>query len=189
MLLSIQVVLSLTSWNSRGNETSDSKQGDASAKIDTPETVDTTSRSRPTQARLTVIVLPPDDRMALRGISPDVQKYLATEVSKDIDLTLIKLSHKQLVNVSMVDIFDKKHCKPIADRIKVDIFVMSRLVLVTETGNMATDRWNLNIRIFNANTDTQHSSKIVARKLTSDGIRRFLTDKHGVLTAEIKGSH
>src|SRR5687768_1445385 len=84
--------------------------------------------------RLSVLVLPPFDEIANEGISPGVQEYLEREISKDTSVTLIEFPYKDLMNVPYHNVFDKKYCKPITDRIDADVVIMTKLDQEERTG-------------------------------------------------------
>ena len=151
-------------------------------------TTDNTIRTNAAQRKLSVLVMPPFDFIANEGISPDTQKYLEEELSKDTGLTIIKFPYKKLMNVPYQNVFDKKYCKPVVEKIKADKIVMTKLDQVTRTGSMATDKWNVTIRIYDINTDKQKNSQLMFNEMTGAEIRNALAAKRGDLAAEIKNN-
>jgi len=139
--------------------------------------------------KLSVLVLPPYDEMANEGISPDVQKFLELVISQDTCLTLLKFPLVKLMGVPYQMIFDRKYCKPVIEKVKTDIIVMSKLDLVSRTGSMITCKWDLHLRIYNTNIDNQINSKVSANNLTIDELKDFLTSKRDQLILEIKNNH
>jgi hypothetical protein len=135
-----------------------------------------------------VLILPPYDVIANEGISPDIQKYLEEELSKDTSLIVIKFPYKKLMHVPYQNVFDKKYCKPITDKVKTDIVLMTKLDQVTGTGDMTKDKWNVVIRVFNLKNNKQTNSKIQVKGLTSNEIKRLLSARHNDLAMEIKNN-
>jgi hypothetical protein len=167
---------------------SDHKKTDTISTANKSNIEDTITKANFPQTKLSVIVLPPYDVIANAGISPDIQKYLETEISRDTTLTLIKFPYKQLMNIPYQNVFDRKFCKPIIDKVKADIIVMSKLDQVTRTGKMTTDKWNFQIRIYNTNNENQTNSSVTADNLTESEIKNILSDRQHDLTTEIKNS-
>lgn len=148
--------------------------------------IDTLSQTQKAQTKLTVLVLPPFDKMANAGMSPDIQEYLETEISKDTTLTLIRFPYKQLMNVPYHHVFDKKYCKPILDKVKADIIIMSKLDNLLRPGQMNADRWNFQIKIYTTSTDIQTLSSVTGNNIGGDSIKTLLADRHHKLMTEIK---
>ena len=141
------------------------------------------------QHKLTVLVLPPFDEIANEGISPDIQQYLETEFLKDSSIILIKFPLKKLMGVPYQMVFDKKFCKPIIDKIKTDIIVMSKLDQVLRSGSMINDKWKIQFRIYNTNTEIQINSTVSSDSLTTDEIKDFLTLHRDQMIKEIINNH
>ncbi len=137
------------------------------------------------QKKQIVLVLPPYDMIANAGISPNIQKYLETEISKDTFLLVMKFPYKQLINIPYNNVFDKKYCEPILEKVKPDFIIMSKLDHVLRTGRMPDDQWNLRIRIYNTQTGVQVNSKIEIDNATDLVIRNTLTKNSAILTNEI----
>jgi len=137
-------------------------------------------------SKLSVIVLPPHDENANEGISPPIQKYLESVILLDTSLTLIKFPYKQLINIPYHNIFDKKYCKPIVDLLKADVVLMSKIEIVTSTGDISKNKWNFQIRIYNTQANTQINSELSGTNLTDSAIKSLLKDRQIVLTTEIK---
>ena len=141
------------------------------------------------QYKLTVLVLPPYDEIANAGISPDIQQYLETEFAKDSSIILIKFPLKKLMGVPYQMVFDKKFCKPIVDKIKTDIIFMSKLDQVLRTGSMINDKWKIQFRIYNTNSEIQINSTVSTDSLTTDEIKDFLASKRDQMIKEIINNH
>lgn len=137
---------------------------------------------------LTVLVLPPYDLIANEGISPDIQNYLESIFKTDTTFTLIKFPYRRLINISYQNVFDKKYCSPIMNKIKTDIIIMSKIDQSIGTGNMITDRWNLKIKIFNTETGLQKLSNLNTNNLTRDEIENLLRSKQQELFRETKNT-
>jgi hypothetical protein len=149
---------------------------------------DTTKISKSTLTNLSVLVLPPYDEIANEGISPDIQKYIESVFTTDTTLKLIKFPYRLLINVSYQNVFDKKYCNPITDKIKTDIIIMSKLDLATGSGNMATDKWDFKIKIYNTKTGKQKISSLRAESLTSTEIENLINSKQQELFRETKNN-
>jgi hypothetical protein len=187
-LFCISFIVCLTACNNSENGTNGNKHIEKIFTTIQTEVIDSPATVASQQPKLSVIVLPPYDKIANEGISPDIQNYLGMEILKDSTLSVIKFPYKLLMNVPCQSVFDKKYCNPIFDKIKADVFVMSKLDQVTHTGYMTKDKWNLRIKIFNAKTGNQINSKITVDSLSDGGIRTMLELKQRELTTEIKTS-
>jgi hypothetical protein len=182
----ISLILWLSSCNNSSNVTGDNAMTTHSSET-TMDTMTATSTQRRLK-KISVIVLPPYDLIANEGISPDIQKYLETEISSDTSLTVIKFPYKDLINVPYHNVFDKKYCKPIADKVHADIIIMTKLELRERTGRMTSDNWNLSIRFYNVERDSQIDSKIVGDNLSDLEIKQLLEQKRLDLVEEIKNN-
>jgi hypothetical protein len=140
------------------------------------------------QQKQTVLILPPFDEMANAGISPDIQKYLEDEFAKDSSIILIKFPLRKLMKVPYQMIFDKMFCKPIIDKIKTDIIIMSKLDQVTPVGTLFNNKWIVRFRIYNTNSENQINSSIYADSLTSDELKKFIESNRDQLIREIRNN-
>ena len=145
---------------------------------------DTTKIPKSTTTNITVLILPPYDMIANAGISPDIQKYLESIFKTETTFKLIKFPYQRLMNVSYQNVYDKKYCKPITDKIKTDIIIMSKLDQATGTGNMTTDKWNFEIKIYYPTTGKQTISSLTAENLTSSEIENLIKSKQKELFIE-----
>ena len=109
------------------------------------------------QQKLTIIVLPPYDEIANAGISPNVKKILEEKIV-DEEISVIKFPFKKLMGVPYQNVFDKKFCKPILQKIKADVVIMSKIDHVSANGNMETDKWNSSSRIYDVKNNKQKNS-------------------------------
>ncbi|MGZ4059335.1 MAG: hypothetical protein ACXVPU_09915, partial [Bacteroidia bacterium] len=187
----ISIIFSLTACSNSEIKTDKIIRTDSLFKNNVRETKDTITNKKLAKSKLSVIVLPPYDEIANEGISPDIQKFLETEISKDTNLTLIKFPYKQLMNIPYSNVFDKKYCKPIADKLKVDIIVMSKIIIIARTNDMTADIWSLKIKIYNPNTGIQINSSLTADNSAGTGneIKKVIADNQITLTTEIKNNH
>ena len=149
---------------------------------------DTTIIPKSTLTNLAVLILPPYDMIANAGISPDIQQYLESIFTTDTTFRLIKFPYRRLMNVSYQNVFDKKYCKPITDKIKTDIIIMSKLDQSTGTGDMTTDKWNFEIKIYNTKTGKQKISSLTGENLTSSEIENLINSKQQELFSETKNN-
>ncbi|MGC4099848.1 hypothetical protein [Ferruginibacter sp.] len=132
-----------------------------------------------------VLVFPPFDINAGRGISPGIQQWLQNEMAKDSAVTLIKFPYKKLMDVPYQNVFDKKYCKPVLEKIKADIIILSQLELVKETGNMQTDLWNVHLKIYQVHTGKQ-KDVLSLNNLTGDAIKEQLSTGYNTLQKQMQ---
>lgn len=135
--------------------------------------------------QLSVLVLPPYDMIANAGISPHIRRYLENIFTNDTSIKLIKFPSRQLMNVPYHNVFDKKFCAPITEKIKTDIIVMSKLEQVIGTGNMSTDKWNFSIKIHDTRTGGQLMSGLSGENKTGAKIEDLIKSKRRILFDEI----
>lgn len=191
IFLTLTITLGLIACNSSDNTKNKSVQTDYSeTKVKSLKTVvkDTTMQTQAIQTNLSVLVLPPYDIVANGGFSPHIKNYLETEISKDTSLTVIKFPYKQLMNVPYQNVFDKKYCKPITDKIDADVIVMSKLDLKTQVGEMSLDKWSFEIRIYYPSSDKQINSSVKADNLSDVEIKNIIINRRQDLTNEIKNN-
>lgn len=81
-----------------------------------------------------VFVLPPYDKIANRGISPNIRECIENNLSSIDSIRLIPFSVKDMMGVAYQNIFDKKYCKPILEKVSTDFIVLSKIDLRTQTG-------------------------------------------------------
>lgn len=155
-------------------------------QIQTPTPKDSPAIPVAAQKKPTVLVLPPHDIIANEGISPDIQKYLEVVLAKDTGSTLIKFSYKQFLNVPYQNVFDKKYCAPILDKVKADVVIMSKIELVERSGSMDTDEWNLQLKIYNTRPGSQEISSLQLERATIAGMEHYIQVKAADLFAEIR---
>ena len=140
------------------------------------------------QKKISVLVLPPVDIIVGMGDSPPIQQYLETAFAMDSALHLIKFPYKKLTGISYQQIFDKKYCKPIIDKVETDIIIMSDLGTGICTAPN-TDLYNIRIRIYNTKTDKQIDSKVKAGNIPYEAINDFILKRQKELISEIKTIH
>jgi hypothetical protein len=113
-----------------------------------------------------VFVLPPYDEIANRGISPNIQECIESNLSSIDSINLIPFSFKDMMGVAYQNIFDKKYCEPILEKISTDFIVLSKIDLRTQTGKMSTDKWDFEIKIYDISRGLQLNS-LQGENLTS----------------------
>ena len=138
--------------------------------------------------KISILILPPFDEIANGGMSPDIQKLLEEQLSGDLGLSVIKFPYKKLMNVSYQNIFDKKYCKPIIEKVHPDVIIMTKLDHITEGSEMEKDKWNLRIRFYFVKTNKQVNSKIIIDKSNWSEIKSILLTKHSQLVKEVKNN-
>lgn len=133
---------------------------------------------------LNVIVLPPYDEMAGAGISPDISKYLENALRKDDELEVMKFPYQKLINANYYMVYDKKFCRDIVELIGPDIIVMSRLELSKRTGNMNTDRWDFEVKVYDVTSDRQRKS-ISGQSLRAEAIHKTIDERREDIVGDI----
>jgi hypothetical protein len=185
-LLTLTISFLLACCNNSATTTTDKVKVDMAKSQQV--SVDTIATTKTSLTKLSVLVLPPFDETANEGISPDIQKLLETTFSNDTAFALIKFPYRRLMNVPYQNVFDKKYCKPNIDKIKVDIILMTKLNQETWTGQMTSDQWNFQIKVYNTNTGSQFLSTVEGNKLTSAEIEELIKSNRQDLFAEIKNN-
>ena len=102
-----------------------------------------------------VLVFPPYDRIANRGISPDIQKFLEIHFKKHGQVDLIDFPYKTLMGIPYYDVFDKKYAQPVLDKVNADIVILSKLDHKKQTGKMSADEWDIVLKVYDVKKDTQ----------------------------------
>ena len=185
----IGLIMLLVSCNNTDNSINNNMTKEIIIPLNTYVNEDTTVKTNSSKPKFLVLVLPPYDEIANAGISPNIQKYIEDEIYNDSFFTLIKFPYKQLMNVPYYNVYDKKYCKTISEKINADIIIMSKLVQITQTGNITTDQWNFQIRIYNTKTDKQIDSCIKGVKLVDREIKSIISEKLSDLISEIKSTY
>lgn len=90
------------------------------------------------------------------------------------------------MGVSYQNVFDKKFCKPILQKIKVDVVIMSKIDHFSANGNMETDKWYLSIRIYDVKNNKQKNSSLKGENLTTLELENFIVKNREILIKEIK---
>ena len=141
----------------------------------------------PLPQKVIVLVLPPYDEIANAGISPNVQKYLEVEISNDTTFSVMKFPYKKLMGTPYHNVFDKKYCTPILEKINADIIVMSKLDVTEGTNtSLSKIRWNLQLRIYNTKTFVQKNLTLKIYNSTDGEIKSTLANRIDEIINEIK---
>lgn len=138
--------------------------------------------------RISILIMPPYDEVAGAGISPDIQKILEEQLARDSGLSIIKFPYKKLMNVPIYNVFDKRYCKPVLEKIKADIIIMTKLDHISEGAEMEKDEWDIKIRIYFVKTNKQVDSKIMIKKSNWSKIKSTLLTKQADLLKEIRNN-
>jgi hypothetical protein len=158
--------------------------GETMAPLNSSDTgADSTMPAAP--YNFTVLVLPPYDKIAGRGISPNIQKLLEEAMAGDSSLSVLKFPYSKLVDVPYQNVFSKLYYMPIWDRVRADIIIMSKIDLQSETGNMFTNKWDLLIKYYYAPGDKEILSKLTANDLTIPQIGELISSQRQKLYEEI----
>ena len=137
--------------------------------------------------KLTIIVLLPYDEIANAGISPTVREIIEENIEYQ-DFSIMKFPFKKLMGVPYQNVFDKKFCKPILQKIKADVIIMSKIDQVSGNGNMETDKWNLKIRIYDVKNNKQKNSSLRGENLNTLELENFIVKNRETLIKEIKNN-
>lgn len=134
-----------------------------------------------------VFVLPPHDKIANRGISPNIRECIENNLTSIDSINLIPFSVKDMMGVAYQNIFDKKYCKPILEKVSTDFIVLSKIDLRTQTGKMSTDTWDFEIKIYDINRGFQLNS-LKGENLTSKEMCDFIEEniKEILIDLELK---
>jgi hypothetical protein len=133
-----------------------------------------------TKSVFKTIILPPYDEIAGKGSSPDVDRYLKSVLKSQKEIAILPIDYKQAVYM----IFDKKYLKQIIDTIHPDAVIMSKLKLSKGTGNMASDLWDIKIRLYISKSDKQ-IDLFHAEALTNGKIRDTINSIRGKIVKAI----
>ena len=138
------------------------------------------------QLKTYIIILPPYDQIANRGISPNIFKYLERSLRKNKNILLpnniIKTFKELNINYNMV--FDRKYCNDIIDKMNPDIIIMSKLDLKIETGNMISDKWDFEIKVYNPRKNKQQVI-LKGQDLLDSEIKKLIYDSNRELFDKI----
>ena len=181
--LLIIYIASISACNNTNKNTTNYNNTDSLISKNKKDTVKEVSINK-----LNILVLPPYDEISNEGISPDIQKYIQIEIAKDTMFNVIKLPLKLLKDVSYFNVFDKKYCKPLINKVKADKIVMSKLILLKRTGNIYADKWSLQLKIYDIKSDKELISKITFNNLTDEEIKIKLSLKRNELISEIRST-
>ena len=138
-----------------------------------------------TKAFPKVLAFPPYDITANEGISPDILDYIETSLAESDSIELIPFPLKKLMNVSYQQVFDKKYCKPVLEKVESDYIIMSKIDLINRTGKMSTDTWKFEIKLFDVEANTQ---KTILKNccLKPAEIKAFILENIEVIENQIK---
>jgi hypothetical protein len=186
LIYSLVLLFSLISGIISCTPSTTSSRDAASASNPSFKVSDTSTALKKPKTNLTVLVLPPYDEIAGRGISPNIQKLLEEAVSGDSSLSVLTFPYSKLADVSYQNIFSKKHCGPVLDRVKSDIIIMSKVDLGSDTGNMFTNKWDLLIKIYHVASEKEIPSKLTADDLTIPQIGELISSQKQKLSQEIE---
>jgi hypothetical protein len=180
-------ILFLLACNNNSVTTDNTELKDDTAKPQ-QSLVDTPVKTKTNLTRLSVLILPPFDEIANEGISPNIQQILETTFSDDTTFTLINFPYRQLMTVSYQNVFDKKYCSPITDKVKTDFILMTKLNQATRTGQMTSDKWDFEMKIYNTKTGKQFLSTVAGSNLTSTEIEKHIKSNQSDLFTEVKSN-
>ncbi|NLP59542.1 hypothetical protein, partial [Lutibacter sp. B1] len=132
----------------------------------------------------TILILIPYDLNANGGFSPEIQEILEKKFSKSSEIQLIKFPLKRLMNIPYQNVYDKKYCKPILEKVKADFIIMSKIDI--ENILDSPRKWDLSFRIFNVRKNEQFDSELKGEKLTRNQIEERIDNDFEILINEIK---
>ena len=122
------------------------------------------------QTKTKVVVLPPYDVIAGEGISPNIHQYMVEALQNEKELEILTFeNNKNIRNVNYYMIYDKKYCSEIVKAVNPDVVIISKLDQSTRTGNMNTDKWNIQIKFYypkiNKQVNAMHWQGLTAGEL------------------------
>jgi hypothetical protein len=132
----------------------------------------------------TVLILHPFDLDANGGFSPEIQHLLENKLAENTHIELIKFPLKKLMNVPYQNVYHKKYCNVILEKIRTDFIIMSKLELKSEIE--FPKKWKLNFRIYDVKNNKQFESKLTGENLTKKEIERKVNMNYKLLIEEIK---
>lgn len=133
--------------------------------------------------RPTVLVLPPYDLNANGGFSPEIQDILEKNFKYNSEIDLIKFPFKKLKHTPYQNVYDKKYCKLILEKLNVDFIVMSKINLKDIL--IQNKKWDLSFRIYNVKTNQQIDSKLKGKDLSYTQIEYKVKSNYQILVDEI----
>ena len=132
----------------------------------------------------TVLIIPAFDLHTNGGFSPEIQYLLESKFSENLEIRLIKFPLKKLMNIPYQNVYDKKYCTVILEKVKTDFIIMSKIEL--ENIIASPKKWNLNFRILETKNGKQIDSKLLGKNLTKLEIEEKLKKDYKILIEEIK---
>ena len=132
----------------------------------------------------TVLILIPYDLNANGGFSPDTQEIIENKLADNSEIKLIKFPLKKLMNIPYQNVYDRKYCEPILEKIKTDFIIMTKLNL--ENILSSPRKWDLSFRIYDVKKNEQFDSKLKGEKLTKQQIETKIKNEIEILINEIK---
>ncbi len=130
-----------------------------------------------------VLVLPPYDLNANGGFSPEIQDLLETNFRENSEINLINFPFKKLIQVPYQNVYDKKYCKLISEKINVDFIIMSKIELKDILKQ--NKKWDLNFRIYNVKVNQQLDSRLKGKDLSYLQIEDKVQKNYQILVDEI----
>lgn len=132
-----------------------------------------------------ILVLIPYDNIANLGSSPDIEGILEKVLLDKENFKIIPFPLKKLMGVSYQQVYDKKYCKPIVEKVDCDIIVMSQIITKGESDPGFWPRpWNYRTKILNVRTDKQMES-INGENLEAGDFKKDITGKSNKLITDI----
>ena len=131
----------------------------------------------------TVLILPPFDLNANGGFSPEIHKILEENFKNNLEINLIKFPFKKLIHIPYQNVYDKKYCKLLLEKLDVDFILMSKIDLkeILEQNK----KWDLSFRIYNVKANQQFDSKLKGKDLSYAEIEEKVHNNHQILVDEI----
>ncbi|APZ46024.1 hypothetical protein BW723_06825 [Polaribacter reichenbachii] len=138
--------------------------------------------SRKTQ-KPSVLVLPSYDLNANGGFSPEIQEILEENFKNNLEINLIKFPFKKLIHIPYQNVYDKKYCKLLLEKLDVDFILMSKIDLkdILEQNK----KWDLSFRVYNVKANQQFDSKLKGKDLSYAEIEEKVQNNHQILVDEI----
>jgi hypothetical protein len=160
---------------------------DRAANANSPWTFGFGNEADRPDSMIRVLVLPPYDRIANVGGSPDTRSILEETLSGKNRLSVIPFPFKKLMGVRYQMIFDKKYCKEILEKVDCDVVVMTQIITDNEL-RPGIWPWAYKVRVYNARSEKQIES-ISGNDLKAEDFRKDIESKVDKLISDIAKSY
>lgn len=160
------------------------KQFDQSDSIQTVIKID----AKKTTNKIKVLVIQCSNGYGYSGGGYDFNPIIEKELRKNLKFEMLPFSYKKLQGVIYQGVYDKKYAKPIMEKIKADIYIMTSFEggMLEMPGDDEQKKWGYEVKILNGKT-LQQKVSIGAKGLNSyEEIEKDIISKVNILTRDIK---